>query len=153
MFERFAAPARRAVTLATEEALRRGDRRVGTDHLLIGLLDDASTAQTLGITAEAACATATELDARALRAIGLEPGDLGRLDPAAGGRRLPFAPAPKAVLARAVALAAAGRSRRIEPAHLLRALLERASPDPAADLLAALGVDRERALARLDSAA
>ena len=39
MFERFARSAREVVAGAVEEAGHRGDRGVGTDHLLLALLD------------------------------------------------------------------------------------------------------------------
>ena len=51
MFERFAHTARTAVDCARHEAGRRGDRRVGTDHLLIALLQDAAVAQVTGVDA------------------------------------------------------------------------------------------------------
>ncbi len=38
MFNRFSKSARQAVTAAVDEAHARGDRRVGTEHLLLGLL-------------------------------------------------------------------------------------------------------------------
>ena len=143
MFERFATRARDTVRMAVAEAGRRGDRRVGTDHLLIGVLQDPAVAQAVGADAEAARRVADQLDRAALAAIGFDAAPLGPLAPAVGTARLPFTPGAKAVLARALALVAAGRARRIESAHLLAALLERAAPDPAAEILAGLGIDRD----------
>ncbi|HWN26410.1 MAG TPA: Clp protease N-terminal domain-containing protein, partial [Actinomycetospora sp.] len=37
MFERFTDPARRVVVLAQEEARTRGDDRIGSEHLLLGI--------------------------------------------------------------------------------------------------------------------
>ena len=76
MFERFAVGARAAVTASADEARRRGDRRIGTDHLLLGLLHDPGSAEALGVTVEAAREKSDALDRAALAAIGL---DLGRL--------------------------------------------------------------------------
>src|SRR5512133_2609901 len=42
MFERFTAPARRAVVLAQEEARQLGHQRIGTEHLLLGLIAQGS---------------------------------------------------------------------------------------------------------------
>ena len=53
--------------------------------------------------------------------------------------RLPLTPAAKAVLIGAIK--ERGRAR-LGPEHVLLALLLRELPDPAAELLAALGVDR-----------
>ncbi|MGD1032906.1 MAG: Clp protease N-terminal domain-containing protein, partial [Candidatus Dormibacteria bacterium] len=55
MIGRSAAETMRTVlTSAAEEASRRGDRRVGTDHLLLGLLHqpDSRAARALGISLE-----------------------------------------------------------------------------------------------------
>jgi hypothetical protein len=70
------------------------------------------------------------------------------LEPAVGATRLPFTPGSKAALKRTLALVGAERARRIEPKHLLLALLERDEPDPAANLLAGLHVDKRRARER-----
>ena len=141
MFERFAQRARDAVFTAIAEAGRRGDRRVGTDHLLIGVLHDPALAEEVGADAEAARLIADELDRNALAEIGLNPGSLGPLAPAAGAPRLPFTPGAKAVLVRALVHTSAQKSRRIESRHLLLALLETEEPDPAAAILARLRAD------------
>jgi ATP-dependent Clp protease ATP-binding subunit ClpC len=49
MFERFTDYARRTVVLAQEEARRLGHSHIGTEHLLLGLIDegDGSAAKTL----------------------------------------------------------------------------------------------------------
>lgn len=142
MFERFARHARDAVFIAIEEASRRGDRKVSTDHLLIGILHDPAIAQELGAGPEAAQRAADWLDRRALAALGVNPDAFGPLEPAAGAPRLPFTPGAKAVLKRTLTHTTAEKARRIETRHLLRALLERRPPDPAAYLLAELRTDR-----------
>ncbi|MYS42867.1 hypothetical protein GTY23_16820, partial [Streptomyces sp. SID5998] len=48
MFEQFAAGARAAVTSAVDEASLRGDRRIGTEHLLLGVLHEPGAARALG---------------------------------------------------------------------------------------------------------
>ena len=144
MFERFAAKAREAVSLAVEEAGRRGDRKVATDHLLAGILHDPAIAAEVGATPEATRRAADQLDRDALSAIGVDTAAFGPLAAGAGAARLPFTPGAKAVLKRTLVHATAEKSRRIETRHLLRALRERRAPDPAAELLAALRAGTER---------
>lgn len=60
MFERYTDRARRAVQLAQEEAAVLGHDAVGTDHLLLGLIDEGGGAaftalEALGVTGAAAC--------------------------------------------------------------------------------------------------
>jgi hypothetical protein len=137
------------VTAALEESRRRGDRRLGTEHLLLGLLHDDGCARTLGLDVAAARAALDRLDREALAALGIDVEGLRRQDPV---------PRKKAKLtlgaltsnARAVVNEAIrGVPRRRDPAELLRVLLSVTPPDPAADLFAALGVDREEVLRRL----
>lgn len=144
MFERFAQRARDAVFLAINEAGLRGDRRVGTDHLLIGVLHDPAVAEAVGADADAARRVADQLDRTALAEIGLDAGAFGTLSPAVGASRLPFTPGTKAVLKRTLALVAAEKARRIESRHLLLALLERDEPDPAAEIVVSLGIDKHQ---------
>jgi ATP-dependent Clp protease ATP-binding subunit ClpA len=151
MFERFAAPARDAVVGAVGEARRRGDRRVGTDHLLIGVLGDPAIADLVGADAGAARRAADELDRRALAEIGLDIGEFGSLTPAAGGSHLPFTPGAKQTLKRTLAHLSTKRSRRIESRHLVLALLERDRPDAAAVILAELRVDPRQVRERIGS--
>lgn len=129
-----------ALRRAGEEAALRGDRRIGTDHLLLGLLHDDDVAALLGADVERGRAAARELDRAALAAIGL---DLGDDLPAAAARlrvgHVPLTSAAREAIGRSGAFADADRVRRIEPRHLLAALRERPQPDPAAVLLAALG--------------
>jgi ATP-dependent Clp protease ATP-binding subunit ClpA len=138
MFERFAAHARDAVSRAIEDAGRRGDRKVATDHLLIGILWDPAIAAEIGTSLEATRRAVDQLDRDALSAVGVDTAAFGQLVAAAGAVRLPFTPGAKAVLKRTLAHAAAEKSRRIETRHMLQALRERRAPDPAAELLAVL---------------
>ncbi|MBH0780475.1 Clp protease N-terminal domain-containing protein [Nocardia bovistercoris] len=149
MFEQFAATARSVVRDATEEARRRGDRRVGTEHLLLAALNEPANSNLLGVTAETARAAVDELDRQAMAAIGIDLGDFQPTGTPGAGKRPPFSSGARQVLSRALNLAATERSRRIETRHLLVALLERDRPDPIVALLFALGIDPSTTRARL----
>ena len=162
MFERFARSTRTAVTDAVAEAGRRGDRRVGTEHLLLGLLDDPA-----GVAASVAAdrrhsalrAALDALDAEALAAVGIDvtgfrPAPPVRAAPRLlGPARVPFTAAAKETLGRTVRSATVRKAGRIEPEDLLLALLDCATPDPAGELLDRFGVDRAAVRARLTQAA
>ncbi len=139
------------VTAALAESRRRGDRRLGTEHLLLGLLHDDGSAHALGTTLAEARAALDRLDRAALAALGIE----------VDGLRPPEVPVRRGKLtlgaltsgARAVVdEAIRGTPRPRDPARLLRVLLRLSPPDPAADLLVELGVNVERVRRRLDSA-
>lgn len=142
MFERLAVSARDAITHSAKEAGRRGDRRIGTDHLLLGLLHDPEIAELLGVDLDAARATSLAADRTALAAIGIDVGDFGPTAPISSSKHAPFTSGARAVIPRALALAVADKVRRITPRHLLLALLERNDPDPAAAMLTDLQIDR-----------
>jgi ATP-dependent Clp protease ATP-binding subunit ClpA len=145
MVKRLSEDARRLVlAAAAEEARRRGDRRLGTDHLLLGLLHDpaGAAASVLGVDLASARAAQDALDRAALAAVGIHAGDLGPIEDAAGARRrLPLTTGARAVFKRAVEQARPRRSGRIGTGHFLLALLACQRPDPAAELLHELGVD------------
>ena len=129
---------------ATEEASRRGDRRRGTDHLLLGLLhdEDSRAARALGVSLADARAASDALDQAALAAVGIQVEALGEGPPAAFGRRFPpLTSGAQAVFKRAIDEARPSRSGRIDTTHFLLALLTLQRPDPAAELLDVLGVD------------
>lgn len=96
---------RAVLAAAAAEAARRGDRRLGTDHLLLSLpaASDSGAAAALG----------TELKA-ARRSVSLR-----------------------------------SRTEALGAQHILLGLLEASPPDPAAQLLDPLGVDRDAARRRL----
>lgn len=155
MWERFTrtSPLGAVVTAALDEARRRGDRKVGTDHLLLGLLHDPQQAGALGVTVEEARAALTDLDRDALACIGLdvrglEPAGLPRPARSALSRNTLTAGA-RTVLTRAVE-SNGGKTKGLEPEHLLRSVLTCAPPEPAAALLARLGVDPSAARNGLD---
>lgn len=151
MFERFAQATRIAVDDAKYEAARRGDRRIGTEHLLIGVLHDDTVAIAIGTDACAARQAAIELDRRALAAIGVELGDVEPGARAALGKHTPFTAGAKQVLAQTLQNAAGEKARTLTTRHLALALLQRTEPDPATALLDALGVHRANARQRLET--
>ncbi len=125
---------------ARDEAVRRGDRVIGTEHLVLALLiDPASPAATaLGCDLGSARRTLDELDSQALAAIGVEPGITAA---PAGGRvtgRLRLTPAAKTIF---TSIHDARKHRGAGLGIVLNALLDLRRPDPAAELLSALGVD------------
>jgi Clp amino terminal domain, pathogenicity island component len=148
----------RTYIAAREEARSRGDRRVGTEHLLVALLLEPELASALGTDVEAARAGLATLDRQALAAVGVgaqievpaPPTGLVRRPTlkAVLQRRLPLTPVAKKVLE--VAWKATRGRRRLGEQYLLASLLELERPDPAAALLAHLGVDPATAGKRLD---
>jgi ATP-dependent Clp protease ATP-binding subunit ClpA len=138
MVQRISNAVQAAITHAADEAARRGDRRIGTDHLLLGLLHDPEIAAELGTDLDRARTSAVRLDHAALAAIGLELGALRLPEAAPAAGHAPPSSGMRATMARALTIARADHVRTVEPRHLLRALLELSHPDPAATLLAAL---------------
>jgi hypothetical protein len=176
---RFAPGARDVAAAAVAEARLRGDRRIGTEHLLLGVLRHPAAARALAVDLAAARAALGALDQEALSALGIDVGP--GLDPAEpadcpwpSGPPVPglfgrprTAPSPaqvttlraalssgaRAVLARAISAAPSSPARTVTPELVLAALLAREPPDPAAALLDRLGVDRAQTLARLGNPA
>jgi hypothetical protein len=156
---------------AREEARRRGDRRVGTEHLVLGLLREPDVAQVLGCDLGAARGALDAMDRGALVAIGIDkPLDAPPVptrEPALRGARsivkavladhLPMTPGAKRVLEESGKDRRHGRgspapwapSPRWSRDRVLIALLSLAPPDPAAALLDALAVNRDAVTARL----
>lgn len=128
---------------ALDEAWRRGDRRLGTEHLLLGLLHDETQARILGVTLEQARAALDALDRAALAAVGIRTDHAypGAVNPTSS--RPPLSVGSLTSHARAVVSPGAGKRPRTTEA-VLESLLDCALPDPAAELLAALGVDPVR---------
>jgi ATP-dependent Clp protease ATP-binding subunit ClpA len=141
---------------AREEATRRGDRRIGTDHLLLALLRDAAAppARALGVTLAEGRAALDSLDREALAAVGVHIDGLPLTTGAARGRRwITLNSAARATVVGAKeASERERRGRRMEPRHLLSALLGGRHPDPAADLLSALGLEGAGVRERLAAA-
>jgi len=132
---------------ARDEAVRRGDRTIGTEHLVLALLADPASpaARALGCDLDSARRALDALDHQALAAIGIEPGITAGPVTARATGRLRLTPAAKAVL---TGIRDARKSRGAGLGIVLSALLDLPRPDPAAELLAALGVDAQAARER-----
>jgi hypothetical protein len=146
---------------ASEEARRRGDRRYGTDHLLLALFEDPAIEVLLGVSLQQARQTQASLDREVLGALGLGSGtdapelpmravpkkpkirDLMKKD------RLRIAPAAKKVLEEA---SKPNRHKlQVTAQQVLGQLLTLQPPDPAAVLLGALDVNTPEVRRRLDA--
>jgi hypothetical protein len=132
---------------AQAEAQRRGDRRLSTEHLLLGVLHEPEAATALGVDLAAARAGLDSLDRAALSAIGINTGEFTSAVVPAATKRPPLTTAARATLLRAVKPGA----KAIHPTaeQFVLALLANDQPDPAADLLVHLGVDTAAVRARL----
>jgi Clp amino terminal domain, pathogenicity island component len=145
---------------ASEEARRRGDRRTGTDHLLLALLEDPSIEIALDMTLRQAREAQESLDHEALGALGIGPSinvpplpmraapKKPRIRDVVKKDRLRMTPAAKKVLQEAV-----NPNRRkvdVTGQQVLAQILTLQPPDPAAVLLGALGVSTSEVRHRLD---
>jgi hypothetical protein len=150
---------------AREEARRRGDRKVGTEHLLVALLGDPELASAVGVDAEHARSALDAMDTQALMAIGMDEPPQVPPGPAVDAGALPARPTIRTVLRKRLRLTPCaanvlrGSSRGMRrghahpgPEHVLTAILELRAPDPAAELLATLGVEPAAARERLGEA-
>ncbi|HEX3933023.1 MAG TPA: Clp protease N-terminal domain-containing protein [Nocardioides sp.] len=146
---------------AREEARRRGDRKVGTEHLILGLLREPVLAQALGCDLQTARDALDAMDHDALAAVGIGAAFHAPPIPIDEPIKRPSRPTLKAVLrdrlpmtpAAKTALENSYKERRrghhIPPQQVLLTILELKPPDPAAELIAALGVDRAAVRERL----
>ncbi|WP_240777686.1 Clp protease N-terminal domain-containing protein [Nonomuraea basaltis] len=143
MFGKEKTPFHVVVKAAFEEARQRGDRRLGTEHLLLGLLHHPDSARALGVDLEGARAALDDLDRAALRMLGLEVGDV----PKAPRKHKPVPSTALTSSARAVInqaiKATTMKTRAAEsPRRLALALLAQSRPDPVAQLIDQLRIDR-----------
>jgi ATP-dependent Clp protease ATP-binding subunit ClpA len=147
---------------ASEEARRRGDRRTGTDHVLLALLEDPSIDVVLGVSLPQARQALESLDQEALGALGLGTGTDA---PPLPMRAVPTKPTIRAVIqkdrprltpaAKKVLEAAVKPNRRktqVTAQQVLAQILTLQPPDPAAALLGALGVNTSEVRRRLVAA-
>ena len=146
---------------ASEEARRQGDRRTGTDHILLALLQDPSIGAVLGVSLQQARQASESLDHEALVSLGLGSGaDAPALKMRAVPKkptlldimqkdRLRMTPAAKKVLEEASK--PNRRKLQITAQQVLAQILTLQPPDPAAVLLAALGVNTLEVRRRLDA--
>ena len=146
---------------AGEEARRRGDRRTGTDHLVLALLEDPSTEVALGVTLQQARQAHESLDQDALGALGMVSGadapalpmravpKKPRLRDVATKDHFRMTPAAKKVLEEASK--PNRRKLQVTAQQVLAQILTLQPPDPAAVLLGALGVNTSEVRRRLDA--
>jgi hypothetical protein len=145
---------------ASEEARRRGDRRTGTDHLLLSLLEDPAIEVVLGVSLQHVRQALDTLDQEALGALGMGSGsDAPPLPMRAVPKptiravmkkdRLRMTPAAKKVLEEAVK--PNRRKTQVTAQQVLAQVLTLQPPDPAAVLLGALDVNTSEVRRRLDS--
>jgi ATP-dependent Clp protease ATP-binding subunit ClpA len=146
---------------ASEEARRRGDRRIGTDHVLLGLLAEPSIEVVLGVSLEQARQGLESLDYEALGALGIGSAtDAPPLPMRAVPKRptiravmtkdrFRMTPAAKKVLEEAVK--PNRRKLQVTAEQVLSQILALEPPDPAAVLLGALGVNTSEVRRRLDA--
>jgi len=134
---------------ATAEARRRGDRRVGTEHLALALLADQEsvTARAIGVSLAAARDALEALDRQALASVGIDVDFNGSVLSGREGERLRLTPAAKAVFTGLRKEVTKGERMGIQ--HVLLALLSRPKPDPAVALFEELRVDLSEARRRL----
>ncbi len=182
MFERFAAQTRQAVHLALSEARVLGARRIGTEHLLLGLAHGRSgpavdALKAVGLDAKAlrrlaaGHGEAEPLDADSLAVLGIDldqvrraaeaafgPGALDRpaRPTAARTTRTRMTPAAKQAMACALRVTQSRHDSSLSPGHLLVGIIDQGD-NQALGLLAAAGVDpailRADALHRMAAAA
>ena len=136
---------------ASEEARQRGDRRTGTEHLLLALLEDPSIEIVLGMSPQQSRQTLDSLDHEALGAVGLGPSadappipmrfvpKKPRFRDVAQKDRLRMTPAAKKVLEASVK--PNRRKTQVTAQQILAQILALQPPDPAAVLLGALDVN------------
>jgi ATP-dependent Clp protease ATP-binding subunit ClpC len=146
MFERFTDQARRVVTLAQEEARMLRHNRIGTEHLLLGLIqvDDGVAAQSLESLGISLAAVREQVE---------ETIGQGRWAPPVN---IPYAPQAKKVLDMSLREALALGHHTIGTEHILLGLI-RDGEGPAAQVLDTLGADlsgvRQQVLRLLHDAA
>ena len=145
---------------ASEEARRRGDRRTGTDHILLALFEDPSIEVVLGVSLQQARQALDSLDREALGALGMGSGfgapplpmravpKKPRLRDVAQRDRFRMTPAAKRVLEEAAR--PNRRGLQVTAQQVLARILTLQPPDPAAVLLGALGVNMPAVRHRLD---
>jgi hypothetical protein len=148
------------IAAAQQEAQRIGERRVGTDLLLLGLLREHDIEEILQVSLTDARAQLAALDNAALGALGLpEMVEVERYV----DRPIPVRPSVRSLMQPRIRLTPAAketlreaskpirRGKQITRQRVLLALLENKEPDPAATLLSALKVDRNRVRTELET--
>ena len=135
MFERFTDRARRVVTLAQREARQLGHDCIGTEHLLLGLIDEGAGVATTALTSMGI--NLDEMRQAVLDSIGRAA------EPPPESGHIPFTPGAKKVLELSLREANQLGHNYIGTEHILLGLIREGGG--AAQLLAAAGVDHDRA--------
>lgn len=150
MFERFTKDARLVVTHAVEEAQSRGDSRIGTEHLLIGVARSRSL-EDLMPAVESIRAQLDRMDRNALESVGVDPGLIEVAGPARRrrGGHIPFTSGAKDILKGALRAALDLGHRHIGVEHIALALTVIEGPDRATGVLYGLDVDPDAMRAAL----
>lgn len=134
MFERFTEPAMRVVTLAQDEARMLDHDRLGTEHLLLGLLRE-------GHGAAARSLASLDVSVDAVRPhVEQTPGRRGRKDPSG---HIPFTPHTKKVLELSLRESVRLGEARIGTEHILLGLI-REDGCTATRILVSLGADPDQ---------
>jgi len=145
MFERFTKDAHETVTMAVEEAHRRSDARIGTEHLLLGVAGSGSNPS--GLDPAELRRELDRLDSEALEAVGIDPSlvdvETSRSQGRTGKKHIPFTRAAKDTLTGALKEAIGLGHRHIGVEHIALALSRLPSSDRAIRALAGRGVDPE----------
>jgi ATP-dependent Clp protease ATP-binding subunit ClpA len=150
VFERFTRNARLVVTHAVDEAESRGDTRVSTEHLLIGVARSRSL-EGLMPDVESLRAELQHMDREALASVGLDP----RLVEVSGPTRrkrsghIPFTSGAKDILKGALREALDLGHRHIRVEHIALALTAVEGPDRAMGILHGLDLDPDALRAAL----
>jgi hypothetical protein len=146
---------------ASEQARRRGDRRTGTDHLLLALLEEPSIEGVLGVSLQQARQVLDTLDDEALGTLGMgscvdAPALAMRAVPkkptirnVMKKDRLRMTPAAKKVLEESVK--GNRRKTQVTAQQVLAQILALQPPDPAVVLLGALHVNTSEVRRQLDA--
>jgi ATP-dependent Clp protease ATP-binding subunit ClpC len=135
MFERFTDRARRVVALAQREARKLGHDYIGTEHILLGLIDEGA-----GVATTALTLMGINLDE--MRQAVLDSTGRGA-EPAPESGHIPFTPGAKKVLELSLREANQLGHNYIGTEHILLGLIREGGG--AAQVLAAAGVDHDRA--------
>jgi ATP-dependent Clp protease ATP-binding subunit ClpA len=116
VFERFGDQARDVVSLAAAEAHQLGHGHIGTEHLLLGILVDATSSAAVALVESGA--TLNGCRELAAELVG------NRGDPSSRSGELPYTERANRSLERASRLALRRRDPQVEPFHILLSMLD-----------------------------
>ena len=140
LFDKFAKTSREVVEAAYQEARAAGSPTIEAEHLLLALTRDPEMADLLGIDHDG-LADALDVEfAAALDVVGVSADTYG-LPPASPSTKQAMGTSGKLALERAIKLAAMRRDKRLEPAHLVLAVVK-AEHGTVPRALALAGIDR-----------